>query len=384
MGRGHDGTDAGFSFRDRRVRDAGAEHACFEELAGEVHGEFAVADDDGSDGRLASGCIDAADVEAEQPKFFFPETGIFPEILDALGFLLKDFEGCDAGCGDAWRMGRREQERPRTVVEEVDEIASSADIAAERADGFGESSHLNIDAAVDVEVVDGAAAVAAEDARGVGVVNHHDGAVFFGEIAESRQGADVAVHREDAVGDEQLFAGLVLHAAELGFGVGDVLVLEDQDFGAREAGSVDDGGVVELVGDDEVIFAEDRGNGAGVGSESGLEDHAGFDVFEASDFFFQLHVDLHGAGDRSHRTGADTVLASSFQSHFPQLGMRGEAEIIVGGEIDDFLAVEAADGGLLVFEHAQAEVGAFGLEIVELVGQVGERVGAGCGRHSSE
>ena len=64
------------------------------------------------------------------------------------------------------------------------------------------------------------------------VVDHHDGAVFFGEIAEAGQRADVAVHGEDAVGDEQLVAGLVLDAGQLLFGVRDVLVAEDQNLGA--------------------------------------------------------------------------------------------------------------------------------------------------------
>jgi len=83
--------------------------------------------------------------------------------------------------------------------------------------------------AVSVEVVDGAAAIAAEDARGVGVVDHHDGAVFFAEVRERADRADVAVHGEDAVGDEEFVAGLVLDFLEQFFGVGDVFVAEDFD-----------------------------------------------------------------------------------------------------------------------------------------------------------
>ena len=83
--------------------------------------------------------------------------------------------------------------------------------------------------------------------------------------------------------------------------LGNVLVLEDQDFGAGQAGAVDDRRVVQLVGDDEVFFAQHRRYRAGIGGESGLEDHAGFDIFEAGDFFFQLHVNFHGAGDGAHR-----------------------------------------------------------------------------------
>ena len=137
--------------------------------------------------------------------------------------------------------------------------------------------------------------------------------------------------------------------------------------------------MVELVGDDEIFFAQYRRDRARIGRKSGLEDHAGFDVFEARDFFFQLHVDFHGAGDGAHRARADAILAGGFERGLAQLGMRGQAEVIVRGEVDDFLAVEGADRGLLVIEHAQAEVRALGFEVVELVGEIGKRIGAGGG-----
>src|ERR1019366_5687442 len=60
-----------------------------------------------------------------------------------------------------------------------------------------------------------------------------------------------------------------------------------------------------------------------------------------------------------------------------QLGVRRQAEVVVGREIDDLLAVEAAHRRLLVVEHAQLEVGALLLQLVELVGEVGQRIGAG-------
>ena len=97
---GHDGADAGFAFWHRWECDAGAEHAFFEQFAGEVHGELAVTDDDGRDGRLAGGSGLAADIEAEQAQFFFPEAGVRPEVLDAFWFVFKNIEGRDAGGRD--------------------------------------------------------------------------------------------------------------------------------------------------------------------------------------------------------------------------------------------------------------------------------------------
>ena len=62
--------------------------------------------------------------------------------------------------------------------------------------------------------------------------------------------------------------------------------------------------------------------------------------------------------------------------------MVAEAEVVVGGEVDNALAVVSADGCLLVFEHTQIEEGPELLEIVELGGEVGElRTRGGCGGH---
>ena len=53
-----------------------------------------------------------------------------------------------------------------------------------------------------------------------------------------------------------------------------------------------------------------------------------------------------------------------------QLGMRGEAQIIVRAEVDNFLAVEIRDGLLLAFENFQIEVEMLGLEVFDGVMQI--------------
>ena len=204
---------------------------------------------------------------------------------------------------------------------------------------------------------------------------------FSASAVNCRQRANVAVHGKDAVGDDQLVAGLVLDRFELLFGVGCVFVAEDFDLRARQACAVDDAGMVQFVGDDEVFFAQQCRDRTGIGGESRLEDHAGFDVLEARDLLFELHVNLHSAGDGAHRARADAVLLRRFQRGFAQFGMGGQSEVVVGCEVDDLLAVEGAHGRLLIIEHAQLEVGALLLEFVQLIGKEGKRVDAGGGRH---
>ena len=216
-------------------------------------------------------------------------------------------------------------------------------------------------------MVDSAASVAAQDSRRMSVIDHHDGAVFFGSVAQRRQWADIAIHGKDAIGDEELSPGKVFDAVQLLFGVSGVFVAEYQNLGARETATINDRGVVELVGNNEIVFPQQRRNGSCVGGEARLKDDAGFDVLEASDFFFQLHVNLHRACDGAHGSGANTVFARGFQCGFTEFGVRGQAEVVVRSQIDHLLAVKGADGGLFVIENTQTEVGAFGLEFIQLV-----------------
>ena len=108
----------------------------------------------------------------------------------------------DGGCEVENRNGRA------AMIEKVDQVAGAANVSAQRANRLRQRAHLDVDPAVHTEVIDGAATVAAQHAGSVRVVHHHDGAVLLRELAQRGQRADVAVHGEHAVGDQQLVAGL--------------------------------------------------------------------------------------------------------------------------------------------------------------------------------
>ena len=99
-------------------------------------------------------------------------------------------------------MRRREQEWPGAVIQEVDQVASPADVTAECADCLGQRANLDVHPAMLVEMINRAATIAAQYTRGVGVVHHHDGSVFFSKIAQAGQRANVTVHGENAVGNQ--------------------------------------------------------------------------------------------------------------------------------------------------------------------------------------
>ena len=156
-------------------------------------------------------------------------------------------------------------------------------------------------------------------------------------------------------------------------------MLEHLDGGLREPAAIDDRGVVQLIGNDQVVLAQDRGDGSRVGRKAGLKHYAGFRVFETRDLLFELHVDLHRAGNGAHRSGSHAPAARGFERGTTQSTVCGEAEVIVRAEVDDLLAVETGHRLLFAFEHAQAEVKPFGFQLFELLMQIGERLASAGG-----
>ena len=259
------------------------------------------------------------------------------------------------------------------MVEELDERAAAGHVAAKDADRFRQRADLNIDAPVHAEVIDRPAAVLSEHAARVRIVNHHDAAEFFGQLAEGGQRAQIAVHAEDAVGDEQLTLRGRQPFEDLARGVY-VLVREDLDRRPAQSATVDDAGVIQLVGNDDVVFGQQRRHRAGVRGETALEDDHGFGILEGGEPALELDVDGHRARDRPDRSGADTERARRFQRTFAQSGMRRQAQIVVRGQVDDLALVERGRRLLLALENAQSPVQALLFERVELGGEIGERV----------
>ena len=155
-------------------------------------------DDDRGDRALAR-----AGIEAERLEAGLEEPRVLPEPFHPLRLGFEHVERRQAGRGDRRRMRCRKQERTGSSIEELDERPRAGDIAPECAEGFRQRPDLDVNAAVKTEVIDRAAPLCSEHAARMRVVDHHDAAELVGDVAESRERAEVSVHAEDAVGDEQ-------------------------------------------------------------------------------------------------------------------------------------------------------------------------------------
>ena len=78
-------------------------------------------------------------------------------------------------------------------------VLAAGDVSTKHADGLGEGADLDVHPTVQAEVVDGATAVAPQDARGVGVVHHKYGIVSFGNVYNLRKRGRIAIHTKHTV-----------------------------------------------------------------------------------------------------------------------------------------------------------------------------------------
>jgi len=72
----------------------------------------------------------------------------------------------------------------------------SGDKASDHAKGFGKSADFHIDAAVHMEMIDGAAAAFPQDAFSMCVIDHNHGIVLFSQLDQSRQWSDISIHEK--------------------------------------------------------------------------------------------------------------------------------------------------------------------------------------------
>src|SRR5207247_8750194 len=117
--------------------------------------------------------------------------------------LLEHVERRKAGRRDGGRMGGAEEERARAMVEVLDQALRAADVSSQDADRLGERANLDVDLAVQVEMIHRAAAGLPQDSARMRVVDHHDRAVRPRARGNRAESCYVAVHAEAAVRDRE-------------------------------------------------------------------------------------------------------------------------------------------------------------------------------------
>jgi hypothetical protein len=366
VGRRHLRADAGRPLRHDGIREADGVDAAAHERVGQPGGAGGVADHHRHD-RVGAG----QDVEAKLGHAGAEMGGVREEPLAQLARALDQVERAQAGGGDRRGEAVREEIGPGALAQELDDLRARGHVAAAgAAHRLAERPGEDVDTADHVVQLVGAATARSHEADRVRVVHHHDGVVALGQVADRGQRGQVAVHREHAVGGDQPVAGIG-RVAQAPLELVHVAVCEPQPAGLAEADAVDDRGVVERIGDDRVLGAEQRLEEAAVGVEARAVQDRILAAEEARQPLLELAVHLLGAADEAHRRHAVAPPLERLPRGRHDLGVVGQTQVVVGAQVQHLaLAGDADVRGLRRLDQVLALVQAGAAQLLEPAAQV--------------
>ncbi len=173
----------------------------------------------------------------------------------------------------------------------------------------------------------------------MGLVHHQPRAVVLAQLADLAQWGDVALHREDAVDDDQHAAAVALRAVEHLLQLLQPVVAEGAQLRAREQAAVEDRGVVAGVGDHGVAHAEDRAERAKVGLVPGGEHQRVLAAHPLGDLRLQFEVQRRRPVQRAAAGEAGAVAVQGILRALEHALVAGQPEVVVGAQHDPLRAL---------------------------------------------
>ena len=157
--------------------------------------------------------------------------------------------------------------------------------------------------------------------------------------------SDVPVHRKDSVGDNEGESKLVAMELEQRLESAHIAVRIDEDLAARELAAIDQASVVEGIGQDEVLSADNGPERTRVARVSAREHIGGFRLFPVAQGLNEFHVRRAGTGHGGACPTADARFAGGLLEASSEFGVPSQTEIVVGAKMDETFAPPFEGGG---------------------------------------
>jgi hypothetical protein len=192
---------------------------------------------------------------------------------------------------------------------------------------------VDVDSVLESEIVREPFAVRAEDAGPVRVVDHERCPVAVFELDDRGERRDVAVHREDAVGHDELPSRA--RGGERSFEILGIGVAIAVNVGARQPTAVDQARVVELVAEDRVATRGQSSDDADVGRIARAEHDRCLGALVLREPLLQLVIRRSVAHDEPRCPSPHSLLPRPARRGIGESRVPGEPEVVVRGEVDE-------------------------------------------------
>ena len=266
MRRRHLGTYTRLAFWNHRIEESGDVDTFFLQLARELlrHGGF-------TEHYRDNGVVGAREGKPCRSHFFAEQARVRPQAVAQFAAGFHHLQHFDRS-GDNRRSQRvGEQIRTRALAQPLDDFFARGSIAAGRAaQRFTQRTGDNVNAAHHVAVLMGTAAVFPYETHSMRIIDHHQRIVFIREVANAFQVGYHAVHRKHAVGgDQHMTRAGFTRLFQTGFQLLHVVVGIAEALRFTQAHAVDDRRVVQGIGDNRILCAEQSFKQSAVGVEAG-------------------------------------------------------------------------------------------------------------------
>ena len=310
----------------------------------------------------------AGDLEALARELVAQRLGVGEQPLDAPRLLHEQLERGHGGRHGDRRRRRRVQQRAGAVDQVARGHVVAAREAAVGAERRAERAGDDVDLVLEPGLGHRAAAAGADRPERLRLVDQHAHVVAAGELDDVLERRDVAVEAEHAVGGDQRPAAVALREAP-----GEVLgvgVPVGERLGSRQPAAVDDRRVRELVVEDDLALARQRGDHAEIGERARAEDDGRVGAQEAGEPLLEPAVQRHRAGRHLRRARADAPAHGRVRGRLAHARVVGEPEAVARAQHQHRPPVEHHPRALRPAHHAGASVEAELLELVQAVVEI--------------
>lgn len=359
VGRSRYDAQAARAGRDGGWPDALNEKASFEQLGRELHRSVRIADDDGDDGGRAV----HRDIPALGRQCGSQSRRV---ACEACATVVGDFDESERFAdhrGQERRNGGREDVAACTVLEQGAKLRSASDEGPCETSRLSESADQGIGA--NTQVV-GKTATGADDAERMRFVDEKTRFVRVAEPAKCRKGRGVAIHREEAVGDDPGATSLRAMSAQQVLEVVGVGVIVDVHRGAAEAEAIDQARMVEAIAEGDVAPSKESRERTDVGGVAAGEEERRGEGDPCGEGAFGLEMDAATARDEPGCAGTDSMFGQRGTAALDEARVVGETEIVVRAEEENGAAINVDEWTVGRFEGVGTPQKTSALQLEEL------------------
>ena len=172
----------------------------------------------------------------------------------------------------------------------------------------------------------------------VAFVNHYHGIVLLSQLVDLVQGANITVHREDAVCYDNTEA-VLLGSLQLLLEVGHVSIGITVTLCLAETNTVDDRSVVQGIRDDGILICEQRLEYTTVSIEAGCVEDGILGAEELGNLLLQLLMKILTSADETYTGHTKATCIHTLLGGLNQFLVTSKTQIVVGAEVKALLTL---------------------------------------------